>query len=288
MVNRIPRFLPLVALASLLATGCGTLPIVGATSEGEALALRNAGFEGGKGAFGDRGHRGPQGGAFLFPGVELTAEQQTQMQALLQQYKPAAPAEGDQEARHAERQAKAEALKAALTAESFDAAALEAALAPPSDVEPPQRDSQLLVEARAILTEEQRAAAIAKLQEAPADRPEREKPDMTAKLAEKLSLTEAQQAALAAVEAARPAHDPAAKHQAMITFLETGDASALAAEAPPAPPVAAIVAFVGTLDATQRAQLAEGPFLGGKVGFGGPGGKPGLGGPGGKPGFGHR
>ncbi|MFP5504218.1 MAG: hypothetical protein ACLGIN_17160 [Candidatus Sericytochromatia bacterium] len=280
------RILPLVALASLLAAGCGTLPVVGASAEGEALALRHGGFEGGKAAF---AHRGPKGGAFLFPGVELTAEQQSRMQALLEQYRPAAPAEGEHEARHAERQAQAEALEAALTAEPFDAAALEAALTPPSDAMPPQHDPQLLVEARALLTDEQRAQAIARLQEAPADRPEREKPDMTARLAEKLGLTEAQQAALEVVEAARPARDPDAKRQAMIAFLETGDASALAAEAPPAPPAAAIVAFVGTLDASQRAQLAEGPFLGGgQPGFGGPGGHGGKHGFGGKPGFGHR
>lgn len=299
-----------LSLAVLALSGCGAYP----NTSFSALGLRGEGagkgetkgFKGGHG-FGHGAKGGPGAKAFGLPGlpllgVELTAEQKTALKAIAEKYMPADAAKPDRaamEAKRAEAEAKHAALKAALTAETFDAAALTAALTPAAADAPakPAIDPAMLGEVRALLTEEQRATAIAKLKEAVAS-PAREKSadakkaDFGAKLAEKLALTDDQKAKLAAVDAARaaakPDHDPAQRHAAMITFLETGDAAGLTAEhARPQPPVDAIVDFVGSLDATQRAKLGD---LGMLLGHGGPAlgkGGHGFGGPKGGHGGGH-
>lgn len=267
-------------------TGCGTMPaglnLLNADGEG----FRAFGAKGprmmGHGGPGKMGPGGPGGGLGLLavPGVDLTDEQKASVKAIMEKYKPAPPeAPQDREAHKAQR----EALQALLKAENFDAAAFKTALAaltPPSAR--PKPDPAMFVELRAVLTDAQREAAIAKLKAMPEPPAKTRQPGKHAdKLAEKLKLTDAQKAKFTALheamQAQRPAHDPAARKAAMIAFLETGDAAGLMPPAaPPAPPVDAIVDFVGSLDATQRATLAEGhglPGLGGGRGDGGKGHK---------------
>ena len=301
-----------LALAAFTLAGCGAVPDPTSTSMAGFAAKQGhmrhfaPGGPGKRGRMGFGHHGGPgmggpgmggpgmgglrMGGPGLpglpLAGIELTTEQRASLKAIAEKYRPAEAARPDpatMAARRDEMKARQDALKAALSAEPFDGAALSAALAPPADrPAPPALDPQALVEARAVLTDEQRATVIAKLKEAPQDLPAMPgRPDPTARLTEALALTAEQQAKLAAIGAARPAPDHAARHAAMIAFLETGDAAALLT--PPAhaaPPTDALVAFVGSLDAAQRAKLTEQAFfLGGPRGAGGPGG------PGG---FGHR
>lgn len=259
--------LGLLAAVALLAAGCGASP--SADGEGSlGVRLATAGSQA-KSAFssalgGQGRHHGPR---LPFPGITLSAEQQAQLQALHAASKPpsrpARPPQG--------------AVKAALSAEPFDAAALRAALTPPA--RPAFDNAARLTAWRDILTPAQRLASAAKLREPQPERearPARPRPDFTAKLATDLTLTEMQQTQLKALvtqmAANKPAKPPAGRREAMAKFLETGDASALPSRPErQGPPIDAIVDFVSSLDATQRAALAKQPFF--SFGRRGPGGR---------------
>ncbi len=320
------KLLPVVIVAALL-SGCGAagtgpaglggLFARGDKAAGHGMMGQNGGPMGGRGGM-KGGHGGMMGGkgagraggqmggpGLAWPGVVLSAEQQTQLQALAAKYAQAKPTEADRTAQ----QAKHDALNAALMAATFDAAAFKAALTALHDGAnaPKAHDPQLMVEARALLTDAQRAAAIAALKALPAPKAPAERPappagapQLANQLSKALGLNEAQAAKLAALQAGMVAdapvkRDPAAERAAQIAFLETGDAASLPAKpAPKALPIDAIVDFVASLDGPQRGKLAASglPFAGGGMrgGMGGHGGgkRGGMGGHGGGRGFAGR
>lgn len=280
-----------VSLALSTLAGCGQSALLSAAATGTTADQASLQAKG-------RGERGPgQGGPMaLFAQLDLSADQQTQLQAIADQYKPAAPSAQPENQ-----------LATLLTAATLDVDAVKAAFA--AQPQPPQDDHRVaqLVEVRAVLTDAQRAKLVALLKAqptpaVPSDRPSPDaaRPQGDDPLVAKLSLTTEQKAAYdafkAALDANRPAAptarpDFAARQAAEISFWETGDTAGLTADKPaverPAFPVDAFVAFVETLTVDQRQQaFAQGGFgfgmgPGGKGGHEGPGGREGHGGPGG-------
>jgi Spy/CpxP family protein refolding chaperone len=281
------------AAIAMILPGCGTSTgLLAAQTNGLVDASADAN---GKRGFekGPRGDHGPGLPGLDLADLALTADQQTALKAVMDKYKPAAPA------------AKPSAdpgkdLRAAVLADKVDDAALRAAIAAMEANKParPQVDrAAMLTEIRAILTADQRAKLVAKLQAAPT-RP-RPSGDPRADMLAKLNLSAAQKAAVDALDAARkPAGNPDDRRTAMIAFWQNGDASGLAEPTPPAFPVEPFVAAVEILDATQRQALfgheghgfgREGHGFGreghgfGPGGPGGPGGRHGRRGPDGGP-----
>jgi Spy/CpxP family protein refolding chaperone len=265
------------AIATILA-GCGTTSGLLAAQTNTSLdAAASADPNGPHG--GHRGGKGGERGAFGFvPGVNvadlaLTADQQTALKAVMDKYRPAAPAarpSGDPGAE----------LRAIVTADTVDDAKLRAAIAAMEANKPaaPQVDhAAMLAEIRAILTDDQRAKIVAALQADTASPRPRPSGDPRAEKLASLDLTTEQKAALDALDAARkPAGEPADRKAAMVAFWQNGDTTGLAAPTRPAFPVEAFVAAIEILDATQRKALFgnEGGMMGfGGHGHGGPGGE---------------
>jgi Spy/CpxP family protein refolding chaperone len=297
-----------LALSLTLATlaGCGqsalsTAALVGTDTQANANGFDGPHGRGGKGQMGPQGDKG--GAAALFQTLNLTEDQKTQLQAIAEKYKPAAPADQAQKPERPEAK-----LQALLVAETLDVEAIKAALtaqppAPPAGAN--DNRLKMLVEARAVLTEDQRNQLVAQLQAQPSPRPlpsgAPQRPDapdaskIVDQLAAKVSLTDEQKAALKAFLDAQAANRPAAPAQggtdpraaeraALIAFIQTGETAGLTPAAPaarPAFPVDAFLAFATSLSYEQRkAVFAQGglPLMGGP---GGPGGERGHGGPGG-------
>ncbi|MEB3329514.1 MAG: Spy/CpxP family protein refolding chaperone [Candidatus Sericytochromatia bacterium] len=249
----------------------------GGERPGGRHADKHRGRPGGPGD-GMRG-RGPQGEQPLFKGLDLTAEQRTQLQAIAEKYRPARP-EGTDAVKP---EPPGRQVQALLTAATLDVEALRAALAAQPPTRPPHHEGHTahLVETRSVLTEGQLSQLVARLEAQPPQAVERpappagkERPDPAARLAElatKLNLTAEQQASLqafqAAMTAARPAPDQAtrqadreAHRAAMIAFWKTGDATQLEAlkparMEPPAFPTEALINLATSLTAEQRQQL---------------------------------
>jgi Spy/CpxP family protein refolding chaperone len=320
-----------LALALGTLSGCGSATLLEASSLGldsllQARGTGVAGLRGGEAKGGPRGgemqggpreglHRGMKGGPGgdmhgkgpmgeqgQFEGLDLTAEQRTQLQAIAEKHRPAKP-EGDtaQKPEHPGQK-----LPAILTAATLDVEALRAALAEKPPARPPHAENHAarLTEMRAVLTADQINQLVARLEAQPAQpakRPELpadvQRPDPAARLTElatRLNLNAEQQTALqafhAAMEANRPDRDEAtrlarhAAHQAaMITFWKSGDASQLDALKPaqaesPAFPAEALVTLATSLSAEQRQQLF-GQGLPGGPGMRGPKGGPRMHGP---------
>lgn len=262
-----------LALALAALVGCGEsdlLTTVDSSQSGDALAMRLGADRGGR--MGPHGRE--HGGAFgLFAGLNLTAEQRTQLLAIADQYRPQ-PATASAAPR----------MDSLLVAETLDVEALRSAMA--NRPAPPAAQNRLdfLAEARAVLTDEQRATLVARLKDAPAAPDARPRPEhprhglegpALEQLSAELKLTAEQQAAYdayqAKLESARPTPpDPEAMRTTMVSFLETGDVSALKAlepeAAPPGFPADEFIAWVQTLSFEQRkvifAQRFEGPHHG--------------------------
>ncbi|MNS30187.1 LTXXQ motif protein [compost metagenome] len=203
------------------------------------------------------------GGALaLFADLDLTEAQRAQLLAIAEKYRaqwPPAPMDR---------------IRALLTAETVDTAALRAALTAPPAADPRvPLLSAMLVEARAVLTDAQRATLVQQLQAvtlpAPTAKPaptDTERSAWLALAAQRLSLTEEQKAAFStyleqqrATGADQPAPvDHSARRDAMVRFFQTGEATALnALEPSPAPPVAveALINLATKLNQAQRQAL---------------------------------
>lgn len=270
------RLNPLFKSAALVLTlgalaGCGAsslLTAVEASQSPDAMAMRLGSERGGM--FGPHGR---QHGGGLFSVVTLTAEQRTQLAAIADKYRPQA-ATGSAAPR----------MDALLVAETLDVEAVRTALA--NRPTPPAARNRLdfLMEARSVLTDEQRASLVERLKADPVATERRPRPEHPRhgmggagvdRLPAELKLTTEQQAAYdayqAKLEAARlTPPDADAKRTAMITFLETGDVTALEAMEPAVSPSAfpadEFVAWVQTLSFEQRkaifARRFEGPHRG--------------------------
>ncbi|MDB5097147.1 MAG: hypothetical protein JWM80_1568 [Cyanobacteria bacterium RYN_339] len=276
-ISPITKWATYAAIAMIL-PGCGSTTglLAAQTNFAGGAAADPNGQHAGRG--GDHGKGGGKGG-FGLPGVDvadlaLTADQQTALKAVMDKYKPSAPAakpSGDPGA----------ALKAAVTADKVDDATLRAAIAAMEANRPaaPKVDrTAMLTEVRAILTDDQRAKIVAKLQAGPTDAKGSPRPAPSGAPADRLAalnLTAEQKAAVDALEAARkPAGAPADRNAAMIAFWQSGDTTGLAEPARPAFPTELFVAAVEILDVTQRKAL-----FGQERGHGGPGGDRGMGNP---------
>lgn len=203
------------------------------------------------------------GGALsLFADLDLTDAQRAQLLAIAEKYRaqwPAAPMDR---------------IRALLTAETVDAAALREALTAPPAADPRlPLLSAMLVEARAVLTDAQRTTLVQQLQAVtiPATTPkpaptEAERAAWLEVATKRLSLNEEQKAAFStyleqqrATGADQPAPvDQSARRDAMVRFFQTGEATALnALEPSPAPPVAvdALIELATKLNQTQRQAL---------------------------------
>jgi Spy/CpxP family protein refolding chaperone len=320
-----------LALALGTLSGCGSATLLEASALGldtllQARGTGVAGLRGGDAKGGPRGgemasgpregmHHGKRGGhgeetrgegpmgeQRLFEGLDLTAEQRTQLQAIAEKHRPAEPAsDAGQKPEHPGQK-----LPAILTAATLDVEALQAALAEKPPARPPHAEHHAaqLAEMRAVLTADQIAQLVARLEARPAKaakRPEppagAQRPDPAARLTElatRLNLNAEQQAALqafhAAMEANRPDRDEAtrqAKHEAhraaMVAFWKSGDASQLdalkpAQAEPPAFPAEALITLAKSLSAEQRQQLFAHGLPGGP-GMHGPKGGPRMHGP---------
>jgi Spy/CpxP family protein refolding chaperone len=276
-----------LAFATLSATGCGTslttptslAAQLQASTTANGSAQPGMGGPGGRGDHGDHGN--PNDPQALLASLTLTADQQTQLAAIVAKYKPTAPtAKPLNDANTA--------LQTALLATTVDDATLRAAIAAQrADMathQPPSPKDEL-VAIRALLTSDQIATVVAKLQAGPTG--VRPSGGPGAAVEASLNLTTAQQADLAAFKAAMQPASPTTQadpRAAMLTFWQTGDTSGLVAPAAPTFPVEAFVTLAEALDLTQRQALfAHGAMMMADGGHGGPGGQ---GGPGGHGGFG--
>jgi Spy/CpxP family protein refolding chaperone len=287
---------PLLGLAIVVAslTGCNaslaTSTTTGLTTNqadttGDGDLIFGPGAQAGGGMPGGMG--GPGGGLSQYlADLDLTADQQTQIDAVDAQAQPgagqappSAPSAGTD-------------LVAVLTADTLDVAALRTALTQASAMPAGMGGDRQVSTAEAyyaILTAAQRAALATQLEAAtsaqPAGMPAGGQPpaggpgslDVTA-----LQLTSLQQAAWDAYQAkagtaqAAP-RDPGAQNAALAAYFKSGDADALEAAfadgASTSFPIDEFIAFAGSLSAEQRqTAFADGvPGL-----FGGPGG-PGIG-----------
>lgn len=299
-------------------SACGNSPSTVSLESTDASATfasagRNlAGFQGGKGMKGGD-HKG-KGGFGQFPGIELTAEQKTALEAL----RPA-PEQKDPATMKTQMEAAQKAVKDAFLADSINKDDLKAKLAsftPPAPDFAKQAD--IMVKSYNILTAEQKATLETKEKEmqakaeemkaqidakiasgqvkAPFDKTNKTNP-MFDKLGTDLGLTAEQKTALQAAFAppADASADKAARHEqmkanrdAINAAVKAGDVTKLTELLSANKPVDhldrhvdTIVKVHGILNAEQRAKIADKlPMLGfggGKGGHGGPGGKGGHG-----------
>lgn len=253
--------------------------------------------------------REAKGGGFapFLQGLDLTAEQQSALQAiqseLRSQMESSKPAADSREAMQAQ-------IAAAFTSEEFDADALHASVeanAPDrSAVE--QGRAEALVKSWAVLTAEQQSTVLAHVAEraaAQSERPERpEHPEGSPPWAAQLNLSADQEAALqAALEADRPDKaerpDPSVLVNALAEGASASEIVALQAR-PEHNPLERLATLHRILSPEQRQSFVDGGFLNmgpkgrgpggqahmsaGKAGF--KGGKMGRGGRPGGPGFG--
>jgi Spy/CpxP family protein refolding chaperone len=232
------------------------------------------------------GHKqGEEGGFRGMPGLamlkdlDLTQEQKDKFKALFKANRPANLNRDTMKATFENAKKQMDVIKGLLKAESFDAVAFKAALeAMPKLPEMKNNHLELLKQGRDILTAEQRAKLVEKLKAAPAMDPSTmmEKKMPADKMLGDLNLTDAQKALFEAIKPGGDRPDHSKRRAAMISFIESGNTAELEALKPAARqlPIDAMVAFVSSLDAGQRAKIADKPF-----GFGGHG-RRGHGGPG--------
>lgn len=266
-----------LATAAMAVASCGqTDGLITASTTGpltvNAKADRHA-DPGGKRPGAKHGGIGLPGLSLHDQDLALSDEQKAQIQAIMAKYRPAPPA--DTALRDAN-----EALRTALTAETIDAAAVQAAVearqAAIASLQPPS-PAAMLGDVRALLTDTQIATIVDKLQSAPAApkrplKPARDGDDRRSDMGAKWNLTTEQQAAMAALmtklQTDFQAHEPVDHRQAMISFWQTGGTGALALMPlqPPTLPVAELVHASQLLDVSQRHLIL------GRLGLGGPGG----------------
>jgi Spy/CpxP family protein refolding chaperone len=232
-MSRSPFFkLTGVSLVAASLSSCGqNAPSSTAPAAGEGAAAQRA--------YGQPGEGKRLGGAMaLFADLALTEDQKAQLKAIAEKYRAQWPTSPWRRVREL------------LTAEVVDAAALRAALTEePSGAERQSKLRGMLVEVRAVLTEVQKAQVVAKLQAAPLPQvspatvpapSEAERAAWLDRVGERLGLTADQKAAFGAflekqrdAAANRPAPiDHAARRDAMVRFIQTGDATALDAIKP--------------------------------------------------------
>lgn len=228
---------------------------------------------------GSQGGMGQPGGLLgldrYLSAINLSADQQTQIQALVSASQPQPPS-ADAPAAPAD-------LQALLTASTLDEAAVRAALSTDAGAGPMPGGNQadVLKSVYDLLTDDQRLALAAAIrQDADAQPPMGAQPGAPAlAVPDDLTLTDDQQAALEAFNAALAEQSSAqaggpVSQADLAAYFETGDATALSAmsPAPRAFPVDELLALAVSLSADQRAEL----FASGLPGFGGPAGGPGM------------
>lgn len=259
------------------------------------------GQPGQRGGKGMKGGPGGHGGFQLFfgPELELTEEQQSQLQALRESLKPA---DDNTRPDQSQLQAFKTQIEAAFVSDTFDVSTLEAQINA-NRPDPEARlsaEAEVLIKSWAILTADQKATVkskqaemSAKFAEMAANRPEppadSERPERVNPLVEKLNLTTEQQAALEALKPERPdtATAPTDVASAVIAELESGSATAaslatiLKSNRPEVAksPLSQLAELHAILSAEQRQAFVDAGLL--MAGPGGPGGKAGHAGPGG-------
>ncbi|HEY9723646.1 MAG TPA: Spy/CpxP family protein refolding chaperone [Oscillatoriaceae cyanobacterium] len=263
--------LVLASTALLAACGQSGNPSSAMQIDANASGTAKPGHWSAQGHFG----RGGAGMLGMLQGLDLTAAQKQQLQAIAAKFRPAKPS-------GAPSGKAGQALRDALLAPTVDDATLRTALAAQQQAfashQPPSR-AAMLGAVRAVLTDAQRAKIVAQLQTKP-QRPQGTPSFAPGKnpLLTKLNLTADQQAAFDAL-AAMHANAPkpgADRRAAMVAFWQNGDTSGLAAPQHPAFPVDAFCKFAESLSLDQRKALFDHP--GGPLGLGGPRGGFGRGG----------
>lgn len=231
-----------VSLTLMALAGCSSTLMTGASATGSSTEEQNLMF--GPGGFGQGGPGGPGGMMGLdryLSSLELTADQQTKLQAIATQ-PPTMPSAPPSSAN----------LQALLTAETLDQAAIRTAVA-----QPPQggQDTTRIAQIQAVydlLTDSQRTALAAALEaDAGGMAPPPGGPmDASADLA----LTAEQQAAYDAYLAKLPAQHGPVDNTALAAYFTTGDASGLTSSASTFP-VDELIALATSLSVEQRQTL---------------------------------